>query len=151
MVHINYDKLWWSEFFDSTSAKDRVQDINLNWLKLKVNDTCKTDEKLTRIFGPSRDDNVLNKAYLDKNLFKIEGHLSLIEKDYNQFKLQSDKQSVEEVLIERAVKTTIQILYDDGLFDNVDNANEVLKDKIIVERDRPDLDEVNDVIQWFYS
>ena len=33
----------------------------------------------------------------------------------------------EEVLIERAVKTTIQILYVKGLFDNYDNADEILK------------------------
>ena len=39
----------------------------------------------------------------------------------------SNKQSVEEVLIEKAVNTTIKTLYDSDLFDNFDNADEVLK------------------------
>ena len=37
------------------------------------------------------------------------------------------KQSVKEVLIGRAVKTTIQKLYDKDFFDNYDNADVVLK------------------------
>ena len=40
------------------------------------------------------------------------------EKDYNLFKLQCNKQFVEESLIQRAIKTTILRLYDKGLFDN---------------------------------
>ena len=56
----------------------------------------------------------INKVYLDEDLFKINGHISLIEKDYNEFKLLSNKHSVEEVSIQRAVKTTIQILYNKG-------------------------------------
>ena len=52
-------------------------------------------------------------------------------KDYNEFKLQYTKQSVEEILIQRFVKTTIQILYDKGLFDNYANAEKVLEDFFI--------------------
>ena len=59
---------------------------------------------------------------------KIDGHLSKVETDYKEFKLQYNKQSVEEILIQRAVKTTIQILYDKGLFDNNANADNVLED-----------------------
>ena len=51
-----------------------------------------------------------------------------MEKDYNEFEEQYNKQSVEEILIQRAVKTTIQILYDKGLFDNYTNADKVLED-----------------------
>ena len=51
-----------------------------------------------------------------------------LEKDYNEFKLQYDKQAVLDVLIQRAVKTTIQILYDKGLFDNYAIADKVLED-----------------------
>ena len=40
---------------------------------------------------------------------KINGQLSKLEKDFNEFKLQYNKQSVEEILIQRAVKTTTQI------------------------------------------
>ena len=61
-------------------------------------------------------------------MLKIDGHLSKIEKDYNEFKLHYNKQKVEDILIQRAVKTTIQILYDKGLFDKFENADKVLED-----------------------
>ena len=57
-----------------------------------------------------------------------------------------DEQSIEEVLIQRAVKTTIQILYDKGLFDNYDNADEVIKDFLFTRRP-PDLEES----KWYHS
>ena len=37
MAYISFDKLWRSDFFNNVSIKDRVQNINLNQLKLKVN------------------------------------------------------------------------------------------------------------------
>ena len=49
---------------------------------------------------------------------KKNGQLSLLEKGYNELKLRYKKQSVEEFLIQRISKTTFQILYDKGLFDN---------------------------------
>ena len=55
---------------------------------------------------------MLKKPSPDTNFFKIEGHISLIEKDYKEVKLHNNKQSVEKILIENAVKTTMQILYD---------------------------------------
>ena len=54
---------------------------------------------------------------LDEKLKQKNGHLSKLEKYYNEFKLQYNKQSVEEILIQRTVKTAIQILYDKCLFD----------------------------------
>ena len=57
----------------------------------------------------------------------------------------SSEQSKQEVVIERAVKTTIQILYDTGCFDSFDNAEEVLQDYLINERRRPKLDDLDDV------
>ena len=57
---------------------------------------------------------------------KIDGHLSKLEKDYNEIKLQYNKQTVEDILVQRAAKTTIQKLYDKGLFDNFGNADKVL-------------------------
>ena len=86
---------------------------------------------------------VINKGYLDDKLLRINGHLSNIEKDYNEFKLQYDKQAVLDVLIQRAVKTTIQILYDKGLFDNYANADKVLEDFLFTTRRRGDLSEEN--------
>ena len=69
--------------------------------------------------------------------------MSKLEKDYNEFKKQYNKQSVEEISIQRAVKTTIQILYDKGLFDNFQNADKVLEDFLFVTRRRGDLSEDN--------
>ena len=74
---------------------------------------------------------------------KINGHLSKLEKDYNEFKFQYNKQNVEDILIQRAVKTTIQILYDKCLFDNYDNADKVLEDFLFTTRRRPDISEEN--------
>ena len=73
---------------------------------------------------------------------KIDGHLSKLEKDFNEFKKQYNKQSVEEILIQRAVKRTIQILYDKGLFDNYANADKS-EDFLFTTRRRGDLSEEN--------
>ena len=72
-------------------------------------------------------------------MFKIDGHKSILEKDYKKYKLLSNKQCIAEVLIQRAVKTTLQILYDKGLFDSFDNADMLGKDFLFVTRRRPDL------------
>ena len=142
--------------FYSFSATDRVQDINFNQLKLKVNDTYKKIETLTTNFEPSNEEVKLNKTYLDTKFLKIDCQMSNIEKMYNEFKLHKSKKSIEGVLIGRAVKKTLQILYDMELSDNHDNADEVLEGFLFIEefndRRRPDLEEVNDVVvQWFYS
>ena len=110
MAYISYNKLWESEFDGIISKRDKLQDLNINQLRLEVYDTYKKDEKLTTNFEAVDNEDVINKGYLDSKLLKIDGHLSKLEKDSNEFKLQYNKQSVEEVLIQRAVKTTIQIL-----------------------------------------
>ena len=91
-------------------------------------------KKKTTNFKPTDNTDVINKAYLDEKLLKINGHLSSLEEDYNEFKLQYNKQSIEEILVQRAVKTTIQLIYDKGLFDNFQNAHEVLNDFLFVTR-----------------
>ena len=143
MAYISYNKLWESEFDGIVSKRDKLQDLNINNLKLEVHDTYKKDEKLTTNFEPVDDLDVINKAYLDGKFLKINSHLSKLEKDFNEFKLQYNKQSIEEILIQRAVKTTIQILYDKGLFDNFQNADKVLEDFLFVTRRRGDLSENN--------
>ena len=143
MAYISYNKLWESEFDNIVSKRDKLQDLNINNLKLEVHDTYKKDEKITTNFQPIDNNDVINKAYLDEKLLKINGHLSKLEKDYNEFKKQYDKQAVEEILIQRAVKTTIQILYDKGLFDNFQNADKVLEDFLFTTRRRGDLSEEN--------
>ena len=143
MAYISYNKLWESEFDGIVSIRDKLQDANISQLKLEVHDTYKKDEKLTTNFEPTDNSDVINKGYLDEKLIKIDGHLSKLEKDYNEFKLDYDKQAVEEILIRRAVKTTIQVLYDRGLFDNYANADKVLEDFLFVTRRRGDLSEEN--------
>ena len=71
-------------------------------------------KKLLTNFEAVDDGDVINRAYLDEKILKLEVNASFIEKDYNEFKLQYNKQPVEGVLIQRAVKTTMHILYDEG-------------------------------------
>ena len=80
-------------------------------------------------FEPSNDEDVINKGFLDKTLPKLEAPISKIQEDYNEIKILSNKQSVEEVLVRRAVKRTIQSLYDKELFDGFPKADVVLKKK----------------------
>ena len=143
MAYISYNKLWESEFDGIVSKRDKLQDLNIIQLKLEVHDTYKKDEKISTNFEPVDNKDVINKAYLDEKLLKIDGHLSKLEKDFNEFKLRYNKQNIEEILIQRAVKTTIQILYDKGLFDNFQNADKVLEDFLFTTRRRPDLSEEN--------
>ena len=143
MAYISYNRLWESEFDGIVSKRDKLQDSNINELKLEVHDTYKKDEKITTNFEPVNNSDVINKGYLDEKLIKIDGHLSKLEKDFNEFIKQYDKQAVEEILIQRAVKTTTQILYDKGLFDNYANADKVLEDFLFVTRRRGDISEEN--------
>ena len=150
MAYISYNKLWESEFDGIVSKRDKLQDLNINQLKLKVHDTYKKDEKLSTNFEAVDDKDVINKGYLDSKLLKIDGHLSKLEKEFNEFKIQYNKQNVEDILFQRPVKTTIQILYDRGLFDNYANTGKVLEDFLFTTRRVGDLDDVNDNIQRFY-
>ena len=127
MAYVSYNKLWESQFDNIVSKRDKLQDLNINQLKLEVLDTYKKDEKITTNFEPTDDSDVINKSYLDDKFKTIEGHISFIENDYNEIKLQYNKQSVEEVLTQWVVETTVQILHDKGLFDHYANADKVHK------------------------
>ena len=79
---------------------------------------------------------------------KKDGYISYFENDYKQFNVQYNKQPVEDNLFQRAVKTTIQILYDKGLFDTYANADKVLEHFLFITRRREDLSEqVKDDVQ----
>ena len=143
MAYISYNKLWESEFEGFVSKRDKLQDMNIDHLKLEVHDAYKKDEKITTTFEAVDNEDVINKSYLDSKLMKTDGHLSKLERNYNEFKLQYNKQNVGEILFQRAVKTTIQILYDRGLFDNYANADKVLEDFLCTTRRRGDLSEDN--------
>ena len=110
MAYISYNKLRESEFDNTVSKRDKLQDLNFNQLNFEVHDTYKKDEKLKTNFEPTADSDVINKGYVNEKILKINGHLSFLEKEYNEFKLQYNKQSIEEVLVQRAAKTTKQIL-----------------------------------------
>ena len=151
MAYISYNRLWESEFDGIVSKRHKLQDSNINQLKLEVHDIYEKDEKITTNFEPVANEDVINKGYLDEKLLKVDGHLSKLDKDYNEFKLQYNKQNVKDILIQRAVKTTIQILHDKGLFDKFQNSDKVLEDFLFTTRRRGDLaDQVNDDIQCFY-
>ena len=98
-----------NEFDGIVAKRDKLQDLNIIQLKLEIHDAYRKDENITTTFEPTDFSDVINKAYLCGKL-KIKGHLSKIEKHYNEFKVQYNKQSVEEIVIQRAVKRTIQIL-----------------------------------------
>ena len=114
MAYIPYNNLWESEFDGIVSKRDKLQDLNINHIKLEVHDTYKKDEKITTNFEAVGNEDVLSKGYLDSKLLKVDGHLLKLEKDYNDFKKLYNKQSVEDILIQRAVKTTIQIVVEVG-------------------------------------
>ena len=61
MAFISYNILWDSEFDDIVSKKDKVQEFTINQLKLEVIDTYKKDEKITSIFEPTDDWDVIKK------------------------------------------------------------------------------------------
>ena len=49
MAYNSYHKLLESEFDKIVSKKDKVQDMNINQLKLEVHDTYKKDEKNNKL------------------------------------------------------------------------------------------------------
>ena len=124
---ISYNKLWEQELDNIVSIGDKLQDLIINQLKIDVHDTYKKDEKITTDFEAINNEDVINKSYLDEKLSELKGQLSLLETDYNGFKLQYNKQSVEGSLFQRAVKTTIQLFHDKRFFDNLQNADKVSK------------------------
>ena len=113
--------------------------MKINQIKLEVQDTYKKMKKYQQTLNQLIM-KVINKPYLDEKLLQKDGHLSILERNYNEFKLQYNKQSVEKILFQRAVRTTIQRLFDKGLFENYDNDVDVLKNFLFVTRRRCDLE-----------
>ena len=58
MAYISYNKLWESEFDGFVSKRDKLQDLNINQLKLEVHDTYKKDEKIRTNFETIDDSDV---------------------------------------------------------------------------------------------
>ena len=125
MAYFSYEKVWRSEYNNNVSAKDRVQDKNLEQLKLKVNDSFKKDEKITINFRAISDEDIICKKNLYTKLSVVKGHLLYLKKIYTYYRYHEICNG--EFLIEKTVITTIQTLYDKGLLDNYTygNAHEV--------------------------
>ena len=66
MAYISYNKLWESEFDGIVSKRDKLQDLNINQLKLEVHETYRENEKITTNFEPTDDADVINKSYLEE-------------------------------------------------------------------------------------
>ena len=97
--------------------------MNNNPVKLEIYGKHKIDEKLTTKSKAVTDQEVINEDYLDEKFSKKEGLSSFLEKDYNEFKLHNKV----DLLIERAVRTTIQTFYDKTVFKNYDIADQLIK------------------------
>ena len=63
---MSYNKFWESEFDGIVSKRDKLQDLNINQIKLEVHDTYKKDGKITTNFEPTDDSDVITKGYLDE-------------------------------------------------------------------------------------
>ena len=76
--------------------------------------------------------------------------LIIIREKLQRIQITIQQKSVEKILIQRAVKTTTQKLYDNGLFDNFPKVDTV--NFLFVTRRRVGLETVNDdEVQWFCS
>ena len=65
MAYISFNKLRERKINGIVSRRDKLQDLNINQLKLEVHDTYKKDEKLKTLFEPVDNSDVVNKCYLD--------------------------------------------------------------------------------------
>ena len=74
MAYVSWNNLWERKFDGIVSKRDKLQDLNINQLKLEVLDTYKKDEKITTDFESTDNSDVKNKDYLDDMLLKINGH-----------------------------------------------------------------------------
>ena len=106
VAYISFTNLLKSEFDGIVSKRDKLQKLDLKKLKLEVHYSYEKDLNITTNFEAVDNEDVINKAYIDKKIKKTDVHISYIEKDYNELELQYNKQRVEEILIQRAVKTT---------------------------------------------
>ena len=80
-----------SEFDNIVSKKDKVQDSNNIKINFQVHGAYKRDEKITTDFEPINTEDVITRAYLDEKLLKVNSDISLLEKDYYEYKLQYNK------------------------------------------------------------
>ena len=78
MAYISNNKMWESEFDNIVSKRDKLQEMKINQIKLELHDSFKKDEKITTEFEHVNFDDVINKAYLEEKLHKLDCHVSYI-------------------------------------------------------------------------
>ena len=68
LAYISNNKLWPNEFDGMVSKREKLQDLNVNQLKLEVHDTYKIEEdaKIKTNFDPTVDSDVINKSHLKR-------------------------------------------------------------------------------------
>ena len=66
---------------------------------------------------------VINKGYLGTKIAETKGHISFLEKTYEQ--IQREKKN--DKLIGNALKATMQVLYDEKFYDDLENPDEALR------------------------
>ena len=75
MAYISYKNLWESDSDGIVSKTDKLQNLNINQLKLELYKTYKKDENITSKFEPTDESDVINKAYLEEKLKKTDGNI----------------------------------------------------------------------------
>ena len=83
-------------------------------------------------FESVKDEDVVTKEFLDVKEPKQMDICLTWKKNYKEIDLRSNELRTTSYL-GKAVKTTIEISYDLGLFNNFDQADEVLKDYLLTE------------------
>ena len=136
MAYISNIKLWESEWDNIVSKK---QNINIKQLKKEVNDSYQKDGKKTNFERVNNGD--VYQSLIRRKVIKNRcSHINIWKNSF-EFEIRSDKQSIEDVLIQGAVKTIIKLFFDKGLFDSFPNADGVSNDFLLVTRHRGDLGE----------
>ena len=87
-----------SEFNNIVSQRGKLQDLNGIQFILQAHASYRKIEKITFNFEASYPEDLINKAYLDEKLIKIDGHLSLLEKNYKESKIISIKQTTKLII-----------------------------------------------------
>ena len=62
MAYISYNKLWENEFDSIVSKRDKLQELNINHLKLELHNNYRKDEKISTNFEPIDNSDVIKKV-----------------------------------------------------------------------------------------
>ena len=74
-----------------TYKSSTLHDMIFNLLKLKVEESYRNDVKTITNCQPSNNEDVVIKAYLDSELVKVKGHITIREKTLTEFTVKCHK------------------------------------------------------------